>query len=64
LPAALDHLNGFPLSDLPEPERRLLHLCLAMIEAAMAVEMFQEVNPPYLMPVDRFEPVHDSWARD
>jgi hypothetical protein len=59
LPEALDHLNAIPLAALPERERTLLNLCLAMAEAAMAVEMFGEVNPPYLMPVSRFEPVHD-----
>jgi hypothetical protein len=64
LPEALDHLNTFPLAALPERERSLLNLCLAMAEAAMAVEMFDEVNPPYLMPVSRFEPVHDRWAQD
>ena len=64
LPQALDHLNGFPLDGLPEAERQLLNLCLAMAEAAMAVEMFNEVNPPYLMPVSRFEPVHDRWTKD
>jgi hypothetical protein len=64
LPVALDHLNGFALTDLPEPERRLLDLCLAMTEAASTIENFGAVNPPYLMSVDRFVPVHDSWARD
>ncbi len=64
LPVALDHLNGFALAELPAPERRLLDLCLAMAEAASAVENFGAVNPPYLMPVDRFEPVHDSWTRE
>ena len=64
LPVALDHLNGFPLAALPEPERRLLDLCLAMTEAASAIENFGAVNPPYLMPVDRFVPVHDSWVGD
>jgi hypothetical protein len=62
LPSALDHLNRFALAELPEPERRLLDLCFAMVEAAAAIENFGAVNPPYLMPVDRFEPVHDSWA--
>lgn len=61
LPGALDHLNGFSLDNLPAPERRLLDLCLAMVEAAAAIENFDAVNPPYLMPVERFEPVHDNW---
>ena len=64
LPGALDYLNGFSLTELPEPERRLFDLCLAVIEAASAIENFGAVNPPYLMPVVRFEPVHDSWARE
>jgi len=64
LPGALDHLNGFALNAMPEPELRLLNLCLALVEAASAVENFGAVNPPYLMPVDRFEPVHDHWARE
>ena len=63
LPSILEHLNQFELAALPEPERRLLDLSFAMVEAAMAVEMFSEVNPPYLMPVERFVPVHDAWAR-
>jgi hypothetical protein len=63
LPVALEHLNGFALSDLPAPQRRLLDLCLVMVEAAMTVENFGAVNPPFLMPLDRFEPVHDSWRR-
>jgi hypothetical protein len=62
LPGVLDHLNGFPLIDMPAPQRRLLDLCLAMAEAAMAVENYGAVNPPYLMPVDRFEPMHDTWG--
>jgi len=62
LPGALDYLNGFALDAMPEPEQRLLDLCLAAVEAAMAVEMFGAVNPPYLMPVERFEPMHDAWA--
>ena len=63
LPGALDHLNGYALSDLPAPDRRLLDLCLAMVEAAMTIENFGAVSPPFLMPLERFEPVHDSWKR-
>jgi hypothetical protein len=59
LPAALDHLNMFDLKTLPTAERTLLYLCLALVEAAVAVEMFEEVNPPYLMTLDRFVPTHD-----
>lgn len=61
LPDALDHLNRFDLKALPEPEQHLLRLCLAMIEASMAVELFEDANPKYLMPLERFFPVHDQW---
>jgi len=63
LPEALDHLAGFEVEALPDAERRLLYLCLSMVEASMAIEMFEEVNPPYLMSLDRFVPTHDDWAR-
>jgi hypothetical protein len=63
LPEALEYLNGFDLKILPPQERQLLDLCLAMVEAAMSIEMFNEVNPKYLMSLDRFVPAHDAWAR-
>jgi hypothetical protein len=63
LSEALDHLNSFSLGAMPEPQARLLKLCLALVEAAMAVEMFNDADPPYLMPISRFEPVHDGWPR-
>ena len=63
LPPALDHLNGFALDTMPAAERRLLDLCLAMVEAAAAVENFAAADPPHLMPLDRFVPMHDQWSR-
>jgi hypothetical protein len=63
LPQVLEYLNEFDVSALPPREQRLLELCLAMVEAAMSIEMFNEVNPKYLMPLDRFVPAHDAWTR-
>jgi hypothetical protein len=38
----IEHLNGFPLESLPEPERRLLYLALSVMEISFAVEVFGE----------------------
>lgn len=64
LPEALDHLNTFDVKGLPREEANLLRLCLAMVEASMAVELFEDTNPKYLMPIRRFFPEHDKWAKD
>lgn len=64
LPEALDYLNTFDVKVLPREEANLLRLCLAMVEASMAVELFEDTNPKYLMPIKRFFPEHDKWAKD
>ena len=64
LPEALDYLNTFDVKLLPREEANLLRLCLAMVEASMAVELFEDTNPKYLMPIRRFFPEHDKWAKD
>lgn len=64
LPEALDYLNTFDVNVLPREEANLLRLCLAMVEASMAVELFEDTDPKYLMPIKRFFPEHDNWARD
>jgi len=58
---ALQFLNQRPLDDLRPEEQRLLDLCLALTEAAVAVEMFKRPDPPYLMPLSRLRPMHDGW---
>jgi hypothetical protein len=62
LPEALDYLNTFDVKALPREEANLLRLCLAMIEASMAVELFEDTDPKYLMPIKRFFPEHDKWT--
>jgi hypothetical protein len=36
----IDHLDQFPLDDLPEPERNLLHLAYSLIQVSLAVDMW------------------------
>ncbi len=40
LDEAIQYLNGFPLDNLPAPERNLLHLALSLVEISVAVELF------------------------
>ena len=58
---ALQYLNQRPLDDLRPNEKNLLDLCLALTEAAVAVEMFQRNDPPYVMSMSRLRPMHDAW---
>ncbi|MDY6963426.1 MAG: hypothetical protein SV862_16205 [Pseudomonadota bacterium] len=64
-PDALKFLNGFSLAeiDLPKraPERRLLDMCLALAEVSATIEMYEEPQPKYVFPIQRFIPTHDSW---
>jgi hypothetical protein len=64
LPEALDYLNTFDVKALPREEANLLRLCLAMVEASMAVELFEQTDPKYLMPITRFFPEHDEWPKE
>lgn len=52
------YLNGFPLDGMELPERNLLSLVQAFVEAAASVEMFGQPEILYGMPVERFQPVH------
>lgn len=54
----IEHLNGFPIEDMPGAERNLLHLALAFVEASMSVEMFEKPEMEYGMSLDRFKPAH------
>ncbi len=58
---ALKHLNQRPLDDLRADEKKLLNLCLALNEAAVAVEMHKDPNPPYVMHPSRLKAMHDNW---
>jgi hypothetical protein len=49
--AVLEHLDKFPLDQMPEKERRLLFLALSLAEVANAIELFK--NPSV---IDGFDP--------
>jgi len=38
----IDHLDQFPLDDLPEPERNLLYLVYSLITVSLAVDMWHQ----------------------
>jgi len=64
-PAALDYLNQFTLDHISRPEndadRRLLDLCLSLAEVSATVEMYENPQPKYVFPIQRFVPTHDAW---
>ena len=53
---ALDHLNGFPLDELPEPEQRLMNLTLSLAEVWVAVELYKRPDHPFGLDMRRFVP--------
>lgn len=55
-------LNQTPLANLDDRQKNLLNLYLSLAEVAFAVENYGEPAPKYLMRIDRFVPVHDTWA--
>lgn len=44
--AALVHIDGFPLGDMPEQERNLLALVLGLAQAHIAVEIHRQPRAP------------------
>ena len=54
----LAYLNGFPLDDMPEDAKRLLHLTFALAEINVAVERFHQVTVPNGFASERLTPVH------
>lgn len=64
-PAVLGYLNQFTLEHISKPEnaadRRLLNLCLSLAEVSATVEMYEDPQPKYVFPIQRFVPTHDAW---
>jgi hypothetical protein len=60
---ALEYLNGFPLQDMPAPERNLLNLTLSLAEVANAVELFK-TQPGVIdgFDMERFYLIHEGEA--
>lgn len=52
--ALLNHLTRFRLQDLPQPERRLLHLALSLMEVAPAAEIYSSPDVPDAIEAHRF----------
>lgn len=61
--AALEYLGQFDLADIAGPDATLLDMCLALAEVSATVEMYENPQPKYVFPIERFVPVHDTWAR-
>lgn len=58
---ALTYLDQFPLADLDDRQQALLNMCLALTEVSVTVEMYDDPQPKYVFPIERFVPVHDMW---
>lgn len=56
---AITYLNKFPLHDMPEKEKRLMNMVLALAEVANAVELFHEPGVIDGFPPERFVPMHE-----
>ena len=54
LEAALEHLNGFPPEQMPEPEQRLLYMTLSLAEVWAAVELYKQPDHPFGLDMRRF----------
>ena len=46
LEPALTHLDKFPLHELPDPERTLLHLMQSLIMVSLPVEVWKQPRVP------------------
>ncbi len=62
LMAVLEYLNGFPLDQMPEPQRRLLNLSFAFAEIAPFIEQYGRTIIPENFDERRFVPAHDKPA--
>ncbi len=60
--AALEYLGQFELAEIAGPDARLLDMCLALAEVSATIEMYENPQPKYVFPIERFVPVHDTWG--
>ena len=61
-PAALEYLGQFELADIKDADLALLNMCLALAEVSATIEMYENPQPKYVFPIERFVPVHDTWS--
>ena len=59
---ALQYLGQFELAGINGPDRTLLDMCLALAECSATIEMYENPQPKYVFPINRFVPTHDAWA--
>ena len=57
--AIIQHLNRFPLGDLPSAEQNLLNLMFAFVEASTPVERFNSPIVTKTFPPQRFK-IHED----
>ena len=52
----LEHLNAFPLEDMPEPERRLQLMTLSLAEVSTSYELYFQPTIPDALGFERLPP--------
>jgi hypothetical protein len=57
--AIIQYLNQFALEEMPQQEKRLFHMILALAEVANAVELFKEPGVIDGFDPERFLPMHE-----
>lgn len=60
-PAALEYLGQFDLAEIDNADLVLLNMCLALAECSATIEMYENPQPKYVFPIERFVPMHDAW---
>mgnify|MGYP006140502071 CR=1 FL=1 len=59
LPKILEHVDEFPLGELPEDSQRLFYLTLALAEVAPHIELYRgDPNVPHSFEEERFVAAH------
>ena len=49
----IDHLNNFPLEEMPQSETNLMYLTFSLMEAAHAVELWKQSDLPVAFQPER-----------
>lgn len=49
----IEHLNNFPLEDMPQSETNLMYLTFSLMEAAHAVELWKQSDLPVAFQPER-----------
>lgn len=60
--AALEYLGQFELGEIEGADASLLNMCLGLAECSATIEMYENPQPKYVFPIERFVPMHDTWV--